>query len=140
MNFKEFIKLKETYAIVSCKDKKNPNFNIWGAMSDLKCKKKRLKSESVNEIPSKPKMFSSTHYRLPTEEELEDIHNYPNLTAKEIHNGFGYTMIGKGYHSQENQKMIETAIQMLHEKYPDNKAYKEAVILAIAGRKKMYEF
>ena len=27
-----------TGAIVSCKDRKNPNFQVWGAMSDLGCK------------------------------------------------------------------------------------------------------
>jgi len=30
-----------TGAIVSCKDIGNPNFQIWGAMSDLNCKKKK---------------------------------------------------------------------------------------------------
>lgn len=38
------------YAIVSCKDRNNPNFQVWGAMSDLGCdkkKKKRRKSVRV---------------------------------------------------------------------------------------------
>jgi hypothetical protein len=30
-----------TFGIVSCKDKNNPNFQVWGAMSDLKCKRKK---------------------------------------------------------------------------------------------------
>lgn len=29
-----------TFALVSCKEKSNPNFQVWGAMSDLKCKRK----------------------------------------------------------------------------------------------------
>lgn len=40
MKFKEWLKQHEAEAIVTCKDKKNPNFQIWGALSDLKCKKK----------------------------------------------------------------------------------------------------
>ena len=27
-----------TNSITTCKDRKNPNFQIWGAMSDLGCK------------------------------------------------------------------------------------------------------
>lgn len=34
-----------TGAIVSCKDKKNPNFQVWGAMSDLNCKNSTKKSK-----------------------------------------------------------------------------------------------
>lgn len=37
----------ENFAIVSCKDKNNPNFQIWGALSDLNCrrdKKKKIRS------------------------------------------------------------------------------------------------
>ena len=32
-----------TFGIVSCKDRKNPNFQVWGAMSDLGCPKKKEK-------------------------------------------------------------------------------------------------
>lgn len=32
-----------TGAIVGCKDRNNPNFQIWGALSDLNCKKKKKK-------------------------------------------------------------------------------------------------
>lgn len=31
-------------SIVTCKDRNNPNFQIWGAMSDLKCKSKKKKN------------------------------------------------------------------------------------------------
>ena len=40
----ELAKLKEmagTGAIVGCKDRGKPDFQIWGAMSDLKCKKSK---------------------------------------------------------------------------------------------------
>jgi len=30
-----------SFAIVGCKD--NPNYQVWGARSDLNCKKKKLK-------------------------------------------------------------------------------------------------
>jgi hypothetical protein len=36
--FKQFIsETAGTFALVSCKHKNNPNFQVWGAMSDLKC-------------------------------------------------------------------------------------------------------
>lgn len=36
--FRQFInETAGTFSIVSCKDKKRPNFQVWGAMSDLKC-------------------------------------------------------------------------------------------------------
>jgi hypothetical protein len=43
---KTFIKWLETvgsFSIVSCKDRNNPNFQIWGALSDLNCNKKAKK-------------------------------------------------------------------------------------------------
>lgn len=41
MNFKQWLSenMAGTFALVSCKHKNNPNFQVWGAMSDLKCKK-----------------------------------------------------------------------------------------------------
>jgi len=36
---------KETYAIVGCED--NPNFRVWGARSDLGCKKKSKKKSKI---------------------------------------------------------------------------------------------
>ena len=37
-------------SIVTCKDRNNPNFQIWGAMSDLGCnKKKKRKFKSFKE-------------------------------------------------------------------------------------------
>lgn len=44
MTFKQYIReTSGTYAIVSCKDRENQNFQVWGAMSDLKCPKKKSK-------------------------------------------------------------------------------------------------
>ena len=40
MKFKDWLK-KESYFVVTCKDLKNPNFNVWGAASDLNCKKNK---------------------------------------------------------------------------------------------------
>lgn len=34
-----------SYAVVSCGDLNNPNFQIWGALSDLNCKKKTKKTK-----------------------------------------------------------------------------------------------
>ncbi|NBT57971.1 hypothetical protein EBT16_04220 [bacterium] len=42
MTFKQYLKeTPGTFAIVSCKDRKNSNFQVWGAMSDLKCRSGR---------------------------------------------------------------------------------------------------
>jgi hypothetical protein len=46
INFKKW--LSETYSIVSCKDKNNPNFQIWGALSDLNCGRKYRKRKRRN--------------------------------------------------------------------------------------------
>jgi hypothetical protein len=47
MKFKKWIKLKEMMgsvgSIVSCKDLNNPNFQVQGAVSNLKCKNKKDK-------------------------------------------------------------------------------------------------
>jgi len=44
--FKEWVKVKEmagTGAVVSCKDRGAKDYQIWGAMSDLKCNRKKKK-------------------------------------------------------------------------------------------------
>ena len=43
MEFKKWLETAGTFAIVSCKDRNNPNFQVWGAMSDLNCNKKHKK-------------------------------------------------------------------------------------------------
>jgi len=78
---------------------------------------------------TKPDIFTHTTYRMPTDAELEDFKNY-NLTAREIANGFGYTIIGRGIRDAANTKMIKEAIQALINKFPDNKTYSEALKLA----------
>lgn len=48
IDFKKWLLKTEmagSYAIVSCKDRNNPNFQIWGAMSDLGCDKKKKKNK-----------------------------------------------------------------------------------------------
>jgi hypothetical protein len=35
-----------SYAIVSCRDRNNPNFQVWGAMSDLGCNKKKKRKKN----------------------------------------------------------------------------------------------
>jgi len=44
-DFKEWLKIKEAEAIVTCKDLNNPDFQVSGALSDLNCKKKRKKHD-----------------------------------------------------------------------------------------------
>jgi len=46
-SFSEFVQIKEMMgsvgAIVSCKDKHNPNFQVQGSLSNLDCKRKKKK-------------------------------------------------------------------------------------------------
>ena len=52
------LEMAGTGAIVSCKDRNNPNFQVWGAMSDFKCKhKKKLDLPYTTDNPpiKKPK-------------------------------------------------------------------------------------
>lgn len=79
---------------------------------------------------TKPSIFQYTIYRLPTEEELKEFAEFPNLTAKEIENGFGYTIIGRGIASAKNKQMIIDSIQMLIDMYPENEEYKKALDIA----------
>lgn len=85
---------------------------------------------------TKPSIFQYTIYRLPTDEELKEFKNYPNLTAKDIENGFGYTMIGRGIKSGKNIKMIQDGIKMLINKYPAYKRYKEVLEIAMKLKSK----
>lgn len=41
ISFKQWLETSGAFGIVSCKDLHNPNFQIWGALSDLNCKRKR---------------------------------------------------------------------------------------------------
>jgi hypothetical protein len=80
--------------------------------------------ESAN---AKPSFFSRTHYAVPTDEQLEEIHNFPNLTAKEIYQGFGYSIIGRGMRGAGGtDETLRKAHAALVAKYPDNPVYKEA--------------
>jgi hypothetical protein len=37
--FKQYInEIAGMFALVSCRDRENPNFQVWGSMSDLKCR------------------------------------------------------------------------------------------------------
>ena len=83
-----------------------------------------LKSES--DTNNKPKIFTETKYDLPEEEDLVDINNF-DLSADDIINGFGYTIIGRGIKDDKKIKMIIDSIKLLCEKYPQNEIYKEAL-------------
>lgn len=45
--------MNEAEAIVTCKDIGHPNFQIWGALSDLNCKKKNYKKPRKMELDFK---------------------------------------------------------------------------------------
>ena len=73
----------------------------------------------------KPKIFTYTIYRLPTNEELKEV-NLCNLTANEVLEGFQYTIIGRGINSQKNLSMIVVAIKSLCKLFPNNNEYTKA--------------
>jgi len=73
-----------------------------------------------------PKIFTCTKYGLPSDDDLKEINQY-NLSADDIIQGFGYTIIGKGIQSSENINNIVKSIKMLCDTYPDNEIYEEAL-------------
>ena len=87
--------------------------------------------EIINEAEtkSKPSIFSHTIYRLPTEDELKEVDSC-KLSAKEIVNGFGYTIIGRGIKSSKNSQMIKQSVKMLSDLFPENQEYKKAIDLS----------
>ena len=49
--FKEWLKeMAGTAAIVGCKDRGHADFQVWGAMSDLKCKKPKEKKKCLSRL------------------------------------------------------------------------------------------
>lgn len=87
-----------------------------------------------------PSIFRRTYYALPTNEQIEEFQQYPDLTAKDILQGFGYTIVGRGVDSPKNKQMIVDSIQMLSDRYPEKQAYKEALVLAKEQQKKPSRF
>jgi hypothetical protein len=47
ISFKKWLETAGSFSIVSCKDLNNPNFQIWGAMSDLNCKRSNKKHRQL---------------------------------------------------------------------------------------------
>jgi len=87
-------------------------------------------NESIEEVTKKePKIFTYTAYRLPNQEDLNEI-DQANLSAKEIYEGFSYTIIGKGIRSHKNRLQIIEAINMLISFNPKNEEYKKALDMA----------
>jgi hypothetical protein len=83
--------------------------------------------ERHKELPS---LFMRTHYALPTQEQLEEFQEYPNLTAEDIVQGVGYTIVGRSINSQSNFQKIIESIKMLVDRYPERKTYQEALTKA----------
>lgn len=77
----------------------------------------------------KPKIFTYTAYRLPNIEDIDQINN-AKLSAKEIFDGFSYTLIGRGILSNETKSKIVEAISMLINSNPENLEYQKALEMA----------
>jgi len=84
---------------------------------------------------NKPKIFTYTAYRLPTESEMIEI-NACNLNAKSIYDGYSYIIVGRGIMSQENKQKIYNGIKALSEMFPENAEYSKALDMVknIKGR------
>ena len=74
-----------------------------------------------------PSIFRGTIYRIPTDDELKEFSNYPDLSAHDICCGFGFTIVGRGIVTFESNKTELVSIQKLCEIFPDNLIYKEAL-------------
>ena len=76
------------------------------------------------------KIFTSTLYRIPTDQELKKFEQFPTMTSKEVLSEFQYIIIGKGILNEKHKHTIIECISKLIKLYPENKAYKEALELA----------
>ena len=70
----------------------------------------------------KPSIFKKTIYRLPTKDELEEVHSF-QLTPEELNQGFGYTIVGRGMLFDKQKEMIIESLQMLLDMYPENENF-----------------
>lgn len=89
--------------------------------SDPPAKKKRTEF---------PFIFDHTLYRIPTDEELKEFENYPDLSSKQILDEFSYIIIGRGILDGKNKKLIIECVQKLIDLYPEDNRYKGAMRLA----------
>lgn len=88
--------------------------------------KDATKTASIHDRPIIPSFFSQTNYRLPTEEELREINSF-DLSAKELMEGFSYTIVGRGIMREQEKTNIIKSAKMLSSLYPENQEYKKAV-------------
>ena len=73
-----------------------------------------------------PEIFRRTIYRVPTEEELEEVNGF-ELTADDLKQGFGYTIVGRGISTSKTKAMIIESIDKLSRMFPENEEYKKAL-------------
>jgi hypothetical protein len=94
-----------------------------------------IAEEGEKDENKKPSYFTSTHYRLPSEEELKEINSF-NLSDEELLQGFQYNMVGKGILDMDKKEKIIQASKKLSDMYPDNETYKKVLEKAkkITGR------
>lgn len=88
--------------------------------------KDATKRASIHDRSIKPSFFSSTNYRLPTEDELREINSF-NLSAEELMEGFGYTIVGRGIMREQEKTDIIKSAKMLYSLFPENVEYEKAV-------------
>lgn len=87
-------------------------------------KLKNLLQQSVGD--SRPSYFSRTHYALPTKEQIQQFSNFPDLSAKEICMGIGYTIVGKGMSTGKTKSQELEVCQLLIDAYPERQQFKDA--------------
>lgn len=76
------------------------------------------------------KIFTSTLYRIPGEEDLRKFQNFPEMSPTEILEEFEYTIVGRGVRDNVNVGQIVESLIKLCDIYPTEKRYKEALELS----------
>lgn len=73
---------------------------------------------------TKPEIFNGTIYRIPTEKELQEVHN-SNLTVDEIFDGLWYTIVGRGMTFSKQKEQIIRSSMKLKDMFPEESKYDE---------------
>jgi len=74
-------------------------------------------------------VFTSTIYRVPTEEELKPFLE-TNLDPKSIYDEICYTIIGRGIASHENKAKILMTAKKLVQSFPQDQRFPEVLKMA----------
>ncbi len=75
-------------------------------------------------------VFTSTLYRVPTEQELMRFDEHKDMSAKDIFNEICYTLVGRGILDEKVLSEIKETTNKLSSLFPDDKKYQDVVKLS----------